>query len=710
MLKYFAILLLICLVNGQDFCEINNVEEGSKYVLDVCENRTNSTICSFSGNTQRVRSCNDICSANNMQCVATWGNRDADPCIPDGGPGTDGENNDPQWSLGCDWNQHNDVICECVEIDKCTQILQIYGEDVIYKCDINEENGVVTVGYNRTTGDSGRQNFIYDFCRSIDYFCNNFAEEFYCNSNYYLDKLEFRCEKPKFFEKPEILPENIRVYIMDRFNLEYTSPCSKQSLEHIYHENKIFFLDGKDDSRTLQEAICYSIGYDYGNGCGLPGDNPEPLMNGEVRHIFNDGGKNGEVLDCETRGEYGINITDTIYLYSNTTLRGYIGGEYGTWIATELIADNNYRKNNGLEREPMMIVNNGENVRFGGLNFTDNSKYKDLNYQVYVENSTLLLSIPVTLHLNGLYLKNTKNADIEHNYYEGDYGVDSFIDKIALENSELNLRSDMSFGRFYYENLNQETSTVDIINDLYTNDDKNKTISCSQYCDDIGKSCKGGSKLYLHTDIDRYDRYIDHVIDAETELKNNLTESCDSTESFLCVCEEKIPECDKLREMYGENITECSIDLDGVLTVIVQDDFIIDDFIRVRSIYDICKNIDMVCHYDESVGRCYYEEEYREFKCEKQRFYEESDVLQENNIVYLTDYHGDDTCSKEYIHHMNPDKKIFFVGEGDHSRVIQEVICYSIGYEYGNGCGLPGDNPLPLVNGIVRYEDDFGRV
>ena len=97
-----------------DFCGGNDVTPGLKNVINLCSDRSSDILCSFNANTNRTKSCNDICTENNMICYRTWGNRDVNPCTPDGSPGSDGEDNVPKWALPCSWDRHGDVICDCV--------------------------------------------------------------------------------------------------------------------------------------------------------------------------------------------------------------------------------------------------------------------------------------------------------------------------------------------------------------------------------------------------------------------------------------------------------------------------------------------------------------------------------------------------------------------------------------------------------------------
>ena len=106
-------------ITDADFCIGNNVLIGEKNVINICNERSNDITCSFNANTNRTRSCNDICSDNNMKCYRTWGNRNVNTCTPDGSPGSDGENNIPKWALPCSWDKHGDVICDCVSTASC---------------------------------------------------------------------------------------------------------------------------------------------------------------------------------------------------------------------------------------------------------------------------------------------------------------------------------------------------------------------------------------------------------------------------------------------------------------------------------------------------------------------------------------------------------------------------------------------------------------
>ena len=394
-----------------------------------------------------------------------------------------------------------------------------------------------------------------------------------------------RCEIKREFKEPEVLPENRIAYIVDPLDPHYINKRTivKDSegrirykylindlYQHLNPDKKLFFLDVipeshkrtnyKSASKLIQEAICYSIGYEYGKGCGLPEDNPTPLTNGTVKfmhfsHLLPNT-TDMRIFNYPQVPNY-IKVDEPVYLYSNVHFDGnsvdieynYLSRRYKYF--TSLYDSKDWRNDT-------LIINNQNNVTISNFMSIKPYRYKldtsnSISYSYYdvyksgisINNSNSVKIFNVKTERVNVNNSNVK-ITIDNDYNTGSFK--SYIDMVVLENSIVNYTSN-EFGNLYYNNTyNNKVKTIDIINDGYSGESgihtNNPNLNCARECNLAGGVYVGGSKLSLSSkDLNSEGNYLNHDIYTE-ELKygknfrthNTAHGFSRTTDNFLCVC------------------------------------------------------------------------------------------------------------------------------------------------------------------------------
>lgn len=252
----------------------------------------------------------------------------------------------------------------------------------------------------------------------------------------------------------------------------------------------VLYSDHTDDGHLIQGALCESIGHVVDVGCGNFGDNPIPTEQGTVQFWLDPVGGDGT-------GVYEMH--DNVYVYSDTTLRGYVNNDE---LATTLRVPDN--ECNGGGRSGVLIMEGQnhvvvESLRLDGnkCNQHCNNGYGDtglyIRYCTDVEMSEMEI-VQFTKH--GVHFRDssvlTFNFGTQDPYSRVDDNVEyGFMlensDTVVLDNPQKALTSTGEVGlRIKRTNDVLLRSTNCVINDLFGNFDQEKvrlTDSFNFRCD-----------------------------------------------------------------------------------------------------------------------------------------------------------------------------------------------------------------------------------